>query len=100
MNAPIVVAQAGAVPVTGGQPRVVKVAKPQNNQAVTIQLGYDQSVQLDLKDISNEKITLVHIGERLIILFDNSSTVTVQPYFDSMGVPLANITVVVETGQL
>ena len=30
-----------------------------------------------------EKITLVHIGEKLIILFDNQSTVTVEPFFDS-----------------
>ena len=38
-------------------------------------------------------MTLVHIGEKLIILFDNNATVTVEPFFDSMGVPRQDLTV-------
>src|SRR6185369_14504374 len=42
-----------------------------------------QQVKVDFSAIANEKITLVHIGEKLIILFDNESTVTVEPFFKS-----------------
>ena len=79
--------------------QVVKVVKPGDEQAVTIELGYDQKVKLDLTAVANEKLTLVHIGEKLIILFDNQSTVTVHPFFDSMGVPLSNVSVSVSSGQ-
>ena len=72
---------------------MVKVVKPGDEQAVTIELGYDQKVKLDLTAVADEKLTLVHIGEKLIILFDNKSTVTVHPFFDSMGVPLSNVSV-------
>jgi len=95
MPSPSIVAQAdsnglpaGATPV-----RTIKLQKPQGDQAVTVQLGYDQAYKLDLSAISNEKITFVHVGEKLIILFDNKSTVTVQPFFDSMNAPLPNVTV-------
>ena len=88
-------------PISGedGGVRVVKVVKPDSDQAVTLELGYDQKVKLDLSGVANEKLTLVHIGEKLIILFDNQSTVTVHPFFDSMGVPLSNVSVIVSSGQ-
>jgi len=73
--------------------RIVKVVKPGDEEAVTIELGYDQKVKLDLTGVADEKLTLVHIGEKLIILFENQSTVTIHPFFDSMGVPLSNISV-------
>src|ERR1700680_406743 len=98
MNAPFVVAQAnstGSPGIAGTKPvQTIKVAKPQGDHAVTVQLGYNQNYKLDLSAIANEKITLVHIGEKLIILFDNKSTVTVEPFFDSMNTPLSNVTVV------
>ncbi|WP_194481892.1 DUF5801 repeats-in-toxin domain-containing protein [Bradyrhizobium sp. CCBAU 53338] len=62
-------------------------------------LGYDQKVQVDFSAISNEKITLVHIGEKLIILFDNHSTVTVEPFFDSRHDQLGNLTIEVAPGR-
>ena len=95
MNARFVVAQAGSSSTTGsgGTPRVMKVVKPQAGQSVTLELGYDQSAKLDLTGVTNEKMKFVHVGEKLIIIFDNQSTVTVHPFFDSMGVPLQNITV-------
>src|SRR6266567_8515071 len=102
MNAQIVVAQAGsssAAGSSGAAPRVIKIAKPEGNQSVTVELGFDQSVKLDLSGVANEKITLVHVGEKLIILFDNQSTVTVHPFFDSMGVPLQSITVEASPGR-
>jgi len=71
----------------------------QAGQSVTLELGYDQSAKLDLTGVANEKMKFVHVGEKLIIVFDNQSTVTVHPFFDSMGVPLQNITVEVSAGR-
>ncbi|WP_167532850.1 immunoglobulin-like domain-containing protein [Bradyrhizobium cajani] len=50
---------------------------------MVVHLGYDQKVKLDFSAVANEKITLVRVGEKLIILFDNKSTITVDPVFDS-----------------
>jgi hypothetical protein len=94
MNAPFVVAQANTTGARAGNKplRIIKVVKPQSGEALTIHLGYEQKYKLDLSAIANEKITLVHIGERLVILFDNKATVIVEPFFDSMNAPLPNIT--------
>src|SRR5438309_4531232 len=85
MNGQFQVAQASSTAVSnsGAPPRVFKLTKPLTDQAVIINLGYDQKVKVDFSAIANEKITLVHVGEKLIILFDNKSTVTVEPFFDS-----------------
>jgi len=55
-------------------PQVIKVSKPQGDQAQVIKL--DGTVTLDLSAVANEKITLVHVGNTLIILFDNQSTIS------------------------
>ena len=86
MNGPFQVAQASgtAASSTNGTPvRIYKLTKPLTDQAVMVNLGYDQKVKVDFSAIANEKITLVHVGEKLIILFDNQSTVTVEPVFKS-----------------
>ncbi|WGD49493.1 DUF5801 repeats-in-toxin domain-containing protein [Bradyrhizobium sp. CB1650] len=85
MNAQFQVAQAtgSAVPTNSTPVRTFSLAKPLTDQAVVVHLGYDQKVKLDFSAIANEKITLVHVGEKLIILFDNKSTITVDPVFDS-----------------
>ena len=76
-----------------GACKIIKLAKPGDNQAQTVYLGYEQKYKLDLSGIANEKITFVHVGERLIILFDNQSTLTIDPFFDSStSGPRANIT--------
>ncbi|MBR0875297.1 hypothetical protein JQ633_33395, partial [Bradyrhizobium tropiciagri] len=88
--------------------RIYKLTKPLTDQAVVINLGYDQKVKVDFSSIANEKITLVHVGEKLIILFDNQSTVTVEPFFDSRadsqgqsqdGAARSNITVEMAPGR-
>jgi len=99
MNARVIVAQANpTASAPGAQPRVVRVTKPQSGEATTVDLGYGQKAKLDLSGVANERMTLVHIGEKLIILFDNNATVTVQPFFDSMGVPRQDLTVEVGPG--
>ncbi|MFZ5734794.1 MAG: DUF5801 repeats-in-toxin domain-containing protein, partial [Pseudomonadota bacterium] len=101
MNGPFRVAQAA----TGSQPapktpsRIVKLTKPYAEQSVTISLSYDGTVKADFSSIASEKITLVHVGEKLIILFDNKSTVTLEPFFDSNGKPLGNVSVEVSPGR-
>ncbi|MEA2995248.1 MAG: large repetitive protein, partial [Alphaproteobacteria bacterium] len=98
MTGPIVVAQANNSQGPGGAaPRLVAVNKPQGQQAITIHL--DGSVKLDLSAIANEKITLVHLGDRLIILFDNNATVTIEPFYGDNGQPLPDVTVELGPGR-
>ena len=70
----------------GAQKKSVKITKPSDGQAITVELGHDQPTKVDLTAIAGENVTLTRIGERLIILFDNRSTVTIEPYLDSMNV--------------
>ena len=80
MNGQFQVAQATGTGTSNSNaaPRIYKLTKPLTDQAVIVNVGYDQKVQVDFSAIANEKITLVHVGEKLIILFDNQSTVTVE----------------------
>ncbi|REG07399.1 T1SS-143 domain-containing protein [Rhodopseudomonas thermotolerans] len=91
MNAPVVLAQLnGVTPQTSsGSIKDLKVAKPQNGQAVTVHL--DGGTKIDFRDISSEKLTFVRIGDRLIILFDNQSTVSIDPVFNNDGAPLPGL---------
>ncbi|MHC2335526.1 DUF5801 repeats-in-toxin domain-containing protein [Bradyrhizobium sp. USDA 4454] len=79
--------------------RIYTLTKPLTDQAVVVNLGYDQKVKVDFSAIAKEKITLVHIGEKLIILFDNQSTVTVEPFFDSRADHQNNITIEMAPGR-
>ncbi|WP_441276863.1 T1SS-143 repeat domain-containing protein [Tardiphaga sp. 172_B4_N1_3] len=90
MNAPVLLAQlAGSTTQTPPSPKNLKLEKPQNGQAISVHL--DGNTKLDFADIASEKLTFVKVGEKLIILFDNQSTVTVDPVFDSMGKPLTDL---------
>src|SRR6516225_7501679 len=101
MNQQFRVAQATGTgnPNNASPPRIFKLTKPFTDQSVVVNLGYDQKVQVDFTAIANEKITLVHIGEKLIILFDNQSTVTIEPFFDSRHDQLGNLTIEVAPGR-
>src|SRR5205814_7139962 len=101
MNGQFQVAQASGTGVSNNNSpaRVFKLTKPLTDQAVIINLGYNQKVQVDFSAIANEKITLVHVGEKLIILFDNQSTVTVEPFFDSRHDALQNLTIEIAPGR-
>src|SRR6266436_2360401 len=101
MNGQFQVAQASGTGNSNNAspPRIFKLTKPLSDQSVVINLGYEQKVQVDFSAIANEKITLVHIGEKLIILFDNQSTVTVEPFFDSRHDALGNLSIEVAPGR-
>ena len=90
MNAPVLLAQLlGSSAQTPAPPKNIKLEKPQSGAAVTVHL--DGQTQLDFSDVASEKLTFVRVGDKLIVLFDNQSTVTVDPVFGSDGHPLANI---------
>ena len=78
--------------------KVVKVTKPSDGQAITVELSHDQPTKIDLTAIAGENITLARIGERLIILFDNRSTVTIEPYSIEWASP--NVTFEVSPGRV
>jgi T1SS-143 domain-containing protein len=91
MNAPVLLAQLTG---TSSQPtsasaKHIKIGKPQGNQSVSVQLSGQN--QIDFSDIASERLTFVKIGSRLIILFDNQSTVAIEPVFDNNGAPLKDV---------
>src|SRR5437868_3069076 len=93
MNAPILLAQlSGSSPQSGSPgapPKNLKLEKPQNGAAVTIHL--DGNSKLDFGDVASEKLTFVRVGDKLIVLFDNQSTVTIDPVFGQDGHPRADL---------
>ncbi|HUI97705.1 MAG TPA: hypothetical protein VLX44_18260, partial [Xanthobacteraceae bacterium] len=98
MNRPFVLAQATTPQGSSGTPpTAITIGKPQGEQAITIHL--DGATKLDLSAIASEPITLVHLGDRLIILFDNHAQVTIEPFFGDNGQPLSDITVELGPGR-
>ncbi len=90
MNAPVLLAQLqGNNTSTGSPPRNIKLEKPQGGATVTVYLN--GPIHLDFADIASEKLTFVRVGDKLIVLFDNQSTVTLEPVFGTDGHPLNNI---------
>src|SRR5690348_3165468 len=89
MDASITVAQITGTLPNSEPPKVIKLTKPQTDQAITVHL--DGATKLDLTAIGNDNVTFVHVGDRLVILFDNHSTVTIEPFYDSKGLPQADI---------
>jgi hypothetical protein len=99
MNERVVVAQAAATHLASlVQPRSLKVTKPQDDQSIVLDLS-DHGAKIDFSAVADEKMTLVHVGTKLIILFDNQSTVTADPFFDFSGKPLANLDVELGAGR-
>ena len=90
MNTPFVLAQASPQVPGLSPPRIIRLAKPSGNQSTTVQL--DGATRLDFSQIGNETVTLVRVGEKLIILFDNQTTLTVQPVFSADGEPRPDVT--------
>ncbi|WP_295850984.1 hypothetical protein, partial [Tardiphaga sp.] len=79
MNAPVVLAQLSnsAATPTNLPPKNLKIEKPPGGQAVTVHL--DGNTRVDFSDVASERLTFVRVGDRLVVLFDNQSTVTACP---------------------
>ena len=82
--------QPGAGP-SGSTPRVIHLTKPQDNQAVTVHLDGGRA-QLDFSHIATENVTLVHVNDKLVVLFDNHATITLAPAFGADGKLLPDLT--------
>src|SRR3954468_23456591 len=89
MNAPVLLAQLAGSSPASATPQNLKIEKPQNGQGLSLHL--DGNTRLDFRDIASEKLTFVRLGEKLIVLFDNQSTGTIDPVLDPSGHPLADI---------
>src|ERR1700761_892143 len=90
MNAPVLLAQLqGNSTPASTPPRHIKLEKPESGATVTVYLN--GPIELDFADIASEKLTFVRVGDKLIVLFDNQSTVTLEPVFGPDGHPLNNI---------
>jgi hypothetical protein len=100
MNQRIVVAQATSLQLASlAPPRILKVTKPQGDRSIVLDLRDDHNAKLDLSAVADEKMTLVHVGTKLVILFDNLSTVTADPFFDFSGKPFADLGVELGAGR-
>ncbi len=100
MNERIVVAQANSFQLANHvRSHIVKVTKPPSDQAIVLDLNNAHGAKLDLSAVANEKLTLVHVDTKLVILFDNQSTVTAEPFFDLSGKPLADLNVELSAGR-
>jgi hypothetical protein len=75
-----------------------EITKPQGDQSIVADLNHDYGAKLDLSAVANEKLTLVHVDTKLVILFDNQATVTASPFFDSSGKPIADLHVELSAG--
>src|SRR5262249_6389012 len=99
MNERIVITQASNLQLASlTQPPSLKITKPQGDQSIVLDLR-DQSVKLDFSGIADEKMTLVQVGTRLVILFDNLSTLTADPFFDYSGKPFTELNVELGAGR-
>jgi hypothetical protein len=100
MNERVAISQSNSLqPANLVQSHAVRVTKPQSDQAITLDLNNDAGAKLDLSAVANEKMTLVHVDTKLVILFDNQSTVTAEPFFDLSGKPLASLNVELNAGR-
>jgi hypothetical protein len=99
MNERVVVTQAASLQIADlAQPRVMKVTKPQADQSLTLDLGQDRGAKLDFSAVTNENMAFVREGTKLVIQFDNESTITADPFFNFSGRPLAHIDVELSAG--
>jgi len=81
------------------QPRIVEITKPQRGQSIAVELSDSYNTKLDLSAVADEKMTLVQAGTKLVIQFDNQSTVIADPFFDSSGKPFPYLDVELSGGR-
>lgn len=65
------------------------VSKPLGDQAVVLKV--DGATRINLTAIASESITLVRVGDRLVVLFDNRATVALESFFQGDGQPQGDL---------
>jgi hypothetical protein len=71
--------------------KIAAIAKPKQGAAVMVKIGLEKNYLIDLSALAGEKVTLVRLSDRLLILFDNKSAVTIAPFADAQNKPPANV---------
>ena len=67
------------------EPRTVEITKPERGQSIPVELDDNHSTKFDLTAVADENMTFVHAGTKLVIQFDNQSTVVADPFFEFVG---------------
>ncbi len=93
MNERVVVPSAGIQFSSLAPPHIVEVTKPGRGQAITVELRDRHGTVLDFSGLAHEKLKLVQAGAKLVVEFDNQSTVTAEPFFDLSSKPFPYIDV-------
>ena len=93
MNQRVVVPSSGVQLSSLAPARIVEITKPERGQSIAVKLDGDHGTQLDLSAVAHESLQLAHTGTKLVIQFDNQSTVTADPFFDSSGKPFSQLDV-------
>ena len=94
MNGPFVVAQANTGGSSGTPVQVLKLIKPPAGQTDVMHASFTGTVKVDFTAIANEKITLFHDSKNqsLHVIFADGSQIIIEPFFDSRGTVLGNLT--------
>lgn len=94
MNGPFVVAQANTGGSSGTPVQVLKLIKPPAGQTDVMHASFTGTVKVDFTAIANEKITLFHDSKNqsLHVIFADGSQIIIEPFFDSRGTVLSNLT--------
>ena len=93
MNQRVVVPSSGIQLSSLAPARIVEIIKPERGHSIAVKLGDGHGTQLDLSAVARESLQFVHTGTKLVIQFDNHSTVIADPFFDSSGKAFSHIDV-------
>ena len=81
------------------EPRTVEITKPERGQSIPVELDDNHSTKFDLSAVADENMTFVHAGTKLVIQFDNQSTIVADPFFDSSGKPFRYLDIELSGGR-
>src|SRR5262245_34642614 len=94
------VAQALGAPVSAPV-QLIKIVKPPAGRTENFYASFDGSVKIDFTAIANEQVRFFHDSKNqpLHVVFTDGSQVTIQPFFDSIGV-MSNFVFEMAPGQV
>src|SRR6476660_3388829 len=94
MNGPFVVAQANTGAASATPVQVLKLIKPKAGETDIMHASFTGTVKIDFTAIANEPLTLFHDNKNqsLHVIFTDGSQIIIEPFFDSRGTVLGNLT--------
>ena len=76
MNERVAISQSNSLQLANlVRSHAVRVTKPQSDQAISLDLNNGAGARLDLSAVANEKMTLVHVDTKLVILHAQRRTI-------------------------